>query len=137
MPEKPPQKMTDSLTSSAAAQQMTAQMAVEIGKKKTMEILGPAPAEGDAAIVIQHGKCAHRPDEPAWIQDHSNFDHHLKLPVPCHVLRYEDGQIAYLPMAIPGYPLDKVPLWVRMTSRWYCEWTYASAVRKSLKLKGR
>jgi hypothetical protein len=101
------------------------QSAIDLGNKRTQEILGPQ-AEGVIKYCIQHGPDAVRPGHVATVitDKATEYDPKTMNREPCHVLRFENGALSYLPMSLPGFPVGKVPWRVRRWSKRYTEWFY-------------
>lgn len=102
------------------------QSAIEMGKTQAGEILG-MEKEGVRKFCIQHGPEATRPGQVATVitDQATDYDPKTMNKQPCHVLRYENGTLAYLPMNVPGCPLGQKPAWMlrRSKGRW-AEWCY-------------
>lgn len=102
------------------------QAAIDLGIKRSQQFIGPE-REGIRKFCIQHGPNATRPGEVATVitDKATDYDPKTMNREPCHVLRYENGALAYLPMSVPGCPLGKKPSFLlrRKYGRW-AEWCY-------------
>lgn len=100
--------------------------AIEMGKTRQQEILGHGMNK--RAYCVQHGVDAVRPGHVALVitGQATDYDPTTMNREPCHVLKFENGAISYLPMSLPGYPLGQVPWKVRKFSRRWSEWVFES-----------
>jgi len=98
--------------------------------------------------VIQRGKLAFRPDEPAKIVSFANFDQQRDQPAFCAVVQYADTGPFYVDMHLPQYAMGKHPpllldrknaeteQWERRSDRsHWLELVPESCIRKSYRLK--
>jgi hypothetical protein len=123
---QPAELLGEDFAREAPPEAAVSQKAIDLGNKRTQEVIGPE-REGVKKFCIQHGPKATRPGQVATVitDKATEYDPKTMNREPCHVLRYENGALAYLPMSVPGCALGKKPSFLlrRKYGRW-AEWCY-------------
>jgi hypothetical protein len=96
--------------------------AVELSKTAALAILGEK-ATG-RVFVVQHGRGAVNPGHAAELLVNYATNHNPRTGerTACHVVRFENGQIDYVPTKTPGYDPGQAPKWLRWSGAMYIEW---------------
>ena len=75
---------------------------------QAVKILGEDKGvKSNKRIILHHA--GDRRGQVGTIITGSEKNFHTQEEVPCHVVKYEDGYVDYIPMNIPGFCLDKAP----------------------------
>ena len=80
----------------------------EMSHTQAVKVLGEDRGAKANKRIIQH-HFGERRGQVGTIITGSEKNFHTQEDVPCHVVKYEDGYVDYIPMNIPGFCLDKVP----------------------------
>ena len=98
----------------------------EMSHTQAVQILGEDRGHTAKKRIIQHNGGMY-PGQVGTIVTGSHKNFHTQEDIPCHVVRYENGDHDYIPMNIPGYQLDKVPFVTRKMGKRHCEMFYEEA----------